>query len=232
MPKAIKKRVAKKTDTPEEGVQATLSNLKDTLLERQSTALKIGIGLLVIIIAVVSFLVYSHSTKTTAKKLEYEAYKIYYSRGSAQAANKEEQYKKALDAFKKAYDTRKSPFSLYYIAACSYELGQNDEALKTLKEFSQRYSGEEKFLPLVYRKMVTIYTRKGDTAEAKKTLDALYNSKSDIYKDFALMEYGRLLEKEGKPDEARKKYEELTTRFPNSPFKDEAQIKLSGKKEG
>jgi tetratricopeptide (TPR) repeat protein len=232
MPKAIKKRVPKKTDTPEEGVQATLSNLKDTLLERQSTALTIGIGILVIIIAVVSFLFYSYTKETSAKKLEYEAYKIYYSRGPMQPENREEQYKKALNAFKKASDTRKSPFSLYYIAACSYELGQYDEALKTLKDFSQRYSGEEKFLPLAYRKMITIYTKKGDAGEAKKTLDALYNLKSDIYKDFALMEYGRLLEKEGKPDEARKKYQELITRFPNSPFKDESQIKLTGKKEG
>jgi predicted negative regulator of RcsB-dependent stress response len=232
MPKAIKKRVAKKTDTPEEGVQTTLSNLKDTFLERQSTALKIGIGILVIIIAVVSFLVYSYTKETSAKKLEYEAYKIYYSRGPIQPANREEQYMKALNAFRKAYDTSKSPFSLYYIAACSYELGQYDEALKTLKDFSRRYSGDETFLPLAYRKMVTIYTQKGDAGEAKKTLDALYNLKSDIYKDFALMEYSRLLEKEGKPDEARKKYEELITRFPNSPFKDEAQIKLSGKKEG
>jgi predicted negative regulator of RcsB-dependent stress response len=232
MPKAIKKRVPKKTDTPEEGVQATLSNLKDTLLERQSTALTIGIGILVIIIAVVSFLFYSYTKETSAKKLEYEAYKIYYSRGPMQPENREEQYKKALNAFKKASDTRESPFSLYYIAACSYELGQYDEALKTLKDFSRRYSGEEKFLPLAYRKMITIYTKKGDAEEAKKTLDALYNLKSDIYKDFALMEYGRLLEKEGKPDEARKKYEELITRFPNSPFKDESQIKLTGEKEG
>lgn len=232
MPKAIKKRVTKKTDTPEEGVQETLSNLKDTLRERQRTVLKIGIGILVIIIAIVSFLVYSYTSESSAKKLEYEAYKIYYSRGTLQPENREEQYRKSLDAFKKAYDTKKSPFSLYYIAACSYELGKYDETLQTLKDFSRRYSREENYLPLVYQKMVTIYIGKGDDTEAKKTLDALYNLKTDIYKDFALMEYGRLLEKEGKPDEARKKYEELTTRFPNSPFKDEAQIKVSGKKEG
>jgi predicted negative regulator of RcsB-dependent stress response len=232
MPKAIKKRVPRKTDSPEEEVQEKLSSLKDTLRERQGIALKIGIGILIIIIAGVSFLVFSYTSETRAKKLEYEAYKTYYSRGPMQPANRQEQYKKASDTFKKAYDTRKSPFSLYYLAACSYELGQYDEALKTLKDFTRRYSGDEKFLPLAYQKMVTIYIRKGDASEAKKTLDALYNSKSDVYKDFALMEYGRLLEKEGKPDEARKKYEELTTRFPNSPFKDEAQIKLSGKKEG
>lgn len=232
MPKAIKKRIPKKIDTPEEEVQEKLSSLKNTLQQRKNTALKLGIGLLVIIVGIISLLVYSYTSESRAKKIEAEAYKIYYSRGTLQQENREEQYRKSLEAFKKAYDTRKSPFSLYYIAACYYGLGQYDESLATLKDFVRKYSGEEQFLPLAYRKMVTIYMRKGDVGETKKTLDALYNVKGDIYKDFVLMEYGRLLEQEGKPDEARKKYEELITRFPGSPFKDEAQLKVSAKKEG
>jgi len=232
MPKAIKRRIAKRTDTPEEEVQEKLSTLKDALQQRQGFALKIGIGILVIIAAVVIFLAYEYTAESKAKKLEYEAYAIYYSREPLRTANKEEQYRKALDSFQKAYDSKKSPFSLYYIAACYYELGKFDESLKTLKDFSRKYSREEKFLPLAYRKMATIYMRKGDLPEIKKTLDALYTLKTDVYKDFSLMEYGRLLEQEGKPDEARKKYEELVTRFPASPYKDEAQLKLSEKKEG
>jgi predicted negative regulator of RcsB-dependent stress response len=232
MPKAIKKRIPKRTDTPEEEVQEKLSSLKDTLQQRQSFAMSIAIGVLVVIAAVVIYLAYSYNAGSKAKKLEYEAFTMFYSRGDMQTANREAQYKKALDAFQKAYDTKKSPFSLYYIAACYYELGQYDESLKTLKDFSRKYAGEEKFLPLAYRMMTTIYTRKGDIPETKKTLDALYALKTDIYKDFALMEYGRLLEHEGKTDEAKKKYEELITRFPSSPYKDEAQLKLSGQKEG
>jgi outer membrane protein assembly factor BamD (BamD/ComL family) len=46
------------------------------------------------------------------------------------------------------------------------------------------------------------------------------------------MESARLLEKEGKIEEAKKKYKELTEKFPNSPFTDEAKAKLSEKKEG
>jgi outer membrane protein assembly factor BamD (BamD/ComL family) len=80
--------------------------------------------------------------------------------------------------------------------------------------------------------MAMAYIKKGDVNEAKKTLDILYNLKGDIYKDFALIEYAKLLEKEGKLDEAKKKYEELVTKFPNSPFKDDAKAKLPAKKEG
>jgi predicted negative regulator of RcsB-dependent stress response len=232
MPKLIKKRVAKKSTDTEADVKERLLGLKDTLKERQRTALQIGVGVVVIIVALIGFLVYSSASRKKASTLEYEGYKVYYSNPQVQAANREELNKKALDLFKKAYDTKNSPFSLYYIAACYYELGKYDECLKTLKDFTQKYQTDEKFMPLAFQKMALTYIKKGDINEAKKTLDALYNLKGDIYKDFALAEYGRLLEKEGKLEEAKKKYDELVKKFPKSPFIDEAKAKLGEKKEG
>ena len=230
MPKPIKKRVPKKTASTETEVKDKLVSLKDTIKERQKTALKYGAGALVIFIAIASFLIYSYTSQKKAKSLEYEAYKIYYNT-QIQGANKEEQYKKALDTFRKAYDTRKSPISLFYIAGCYYELGKYDDTLKTLKDFTQRYSNEERFIPLAYQMIAMAYIKKGDSNEAMKTLDTLYNLRGDIHKDFALMEYGKLLEKEGKIDEAKKKYKELITKFPHSPFLEEAKVKLSEKSE-
>lgn len=230
MPKVIKKRVPKKTVATEAEVKDKLASLKDTLKEQQKAVLKYGVGVLVIIIAITSFLLYNYTSQKKARTLEYKAYKIYYNEYQRPSVNKEEQYKKALDIFKKAYDIRKSPLSLFYIAACYYELGKYDDALKTLKDFTQRYSKEDRFIPLAYQKMAMVCIKKGDINEAMKTLDTLYNLNSNIYKDFALIEYGRLLEKEGKLDEAKKKYKELTAKFPNSPFIDEAKAKLSEKK--
>lgn len=232
MPKVIKKRIAKKPADAEEEVKSKLAHLQDTLKERQKTVLKYGAIILVVVFAVTGFLFYTYSSQKKAKELEYEAYKIYYNVYQKQPLSREEQYKKALDTFKKAYDTRKSPVSLFYSAGCYYELGQYDDALNTLKEFAQRYSNEERFVPLIYQKMAMVYLRKGNINEAINAIDSMYNLKSDIYKDLALIEYARLLEREGKTEEAKKKYKELTTQFPDSPFSDEAKIKLSGKKEG
>lgn len=231
MPKPIKKRVSKKTAATEADIKDKFASLKDTIKKRQKTALKYGAGILAIFIAVAGFLLYSYTSQKKARIFEYEAYRVYYNENQIQSVNKEEQYKKALDIFKKAYDIRKSPISLFYIAACYYELDKYDDALKALKDFTQRYSKEERFIPLVYQKIAMVYIKKGNVNEAMKTLDTLYNLKGDIYKDFALMEYGRLLEKAGKLDEAKKKYKELTARFPNSPFSDEAKAKLSEKQE-
>jgi len=166
----------------------------------------------------------------TAIQLHHEG--LLYFRRAQDSRFPRDLYQKALELFKKASDTRKSPFSLFYIAACYYELGKQDEALKALKDFARTYADDDKYAPLAYQKMALIYAKQGNINEAKKALDSISSMKGDVYKDFALLEYGKLLEKEGKSDEAKKKYTELVQKFPNSPFKDEVAAKLSGKKEG
>jgi hypothetical protein len=72
--------------------------------------------------------------------------------------------------------------------------------------------------------------KKGNKAEALKALDALYKSGGTIYKDLALVESARILENEGKKDEALAKYKELADKFKDSPFLAEAQAKIAEKK--
>ena len=187
--------------------------------------------MLVLLIAVIGIFWYSHSSQKKAKILENEAYESFYSSPQPTATNAVEQYKKALDLFKKAYDTKKSPFSLFYIANSYYALGNYDDSLNTLQAFVKKYARDEKFLPLAYQKMALIYLKKGETEQAKKTLDSLYNLRGDILKDFALMEYAKLLEKEGQLDEAQKKYQEIIKKYPSSPFIEEAKAKISDKPE-
>jgi len=179
MPKVIKKRVTKKTATTEEDVQDKLSDLKATIKERRKTVLQYGALVLIILLAAASFFIYSSYAQKKSQELAYEGYKIFYNIPKT-PMSKEEQYQKALDIFQKSYNTRKSPVSLFYIAACSYELGRFDDALKNLKVFSEKYSSDEQFIPLAYQKMAILYMKKGDLNEAKKTLDALSNLKGDI----------------------------------------------------
>ena len=79
--------------------------------------------------------------------------------------------------------------------------------------------------------MAAIQLIKGDKEAALKTLDTLYKS-GTILQDYALVEAGRILEKDGKKEEAAAKYKELTEKFPGSPFVEEAKTKLGEKKEG
>lgn len=232
MPKPIKKRIPKKNIDTEEEVKEKLLTIKDTLKQRQKTLIKIFIIFLVIIAGLAGYLSYYYTSKHKAEKLELQAYKTYYSSTQIEGTDTNKKYYSALELFKKAYNSSKSPFSLYYIASCYYELGQYDDALKSLLEFKERFKGEDKYIPLVYQKIANIYIKKGDLDKAMTTLDELYKSKNEIYKDFALIEYGKILEKKGNIEEAKKKYNELVTKYPNSPFKDEAKKRLGETKEG
>jgi predicted negative regulator of RcsB-dependent stress response len=232
MPKQIKKRLPKKSSDTEEDVKDKLVTFVDTIKDRQKRFITYGIVVLVIIIAVIGFFMYSFNVQKTATHLAYDAYNIYYNEHQQTPLTEKERNEKALKLFTQAYETKKSPRALLYIASCYYDLGRYDDALKTLKDFTTRYSNEQNMLPLAYMKLAQVYQRKGDTDEALKTLDSFSHFTSETFKDFALMESGRILEKEGKLQEAKNRFNELTTRFPYSPFFEEAKAKIAEKKEG
>lgn len=225
MPKPIKKRVHKKTLDTETDVKDKLTSFVEDIKERRKSLAIYGVVVLVIIIGIVSFFIYSFNQQKTARQLEYDAYKIYYNEYQPSQITDQERYEQALDIFQKAYNTNKTPRALLYIASCYYELGKYDEALEALNDFSKRYANEHALIPLAYIKIAQVYRQQGDNDAALKTLDAFSHFKSDLYKDYALMESGLIFEKEGKLEEAQDKFKEITARFPDSPFFEEAKAK-------
>ncbi|MBU4319562.1 MAG: tetratricopeptide repeat protein [Nitrospinae bacterium] len=229
MPKPIKKKIVKKT-TFGSDASGTLSRLKKSVDERKRFFITAVAAVVLSVIAIGGFFLYSNTQKNKAQKLEYEAYKIYYGLYQKQPVASEERYKKAAEIFRKAYDVRKSPVSLYYIANCNYELGKYEESLNALKDLNRKFPDDEKFVPLSYYKMAMISLKKGSAEEALKSFAVLYNYKTGTYKDLALIESGKILEAQGKAEEAKKKYEELVKDFPQSPFAEEAKARIERKK--
>jgi predicted negative regulator of RcsB-dependent stress response len=229
MPKPIKKKIVKKTTSGTDASE-TLSRLKKSVDERKRFFITAVAAVALSVIAIGGFFLYSNTQKNKAQKLEYEAYKIYYGLYQKQPVASEERYKKAAEIFKKAYDVRKSPVSLYYIANCYYELGKYEDSLNALKELNQKFPDDEKFVPLSYYKMAMISLKKGSAEEALKSLAVLYNYKTGTYKDLSLIESGKIFEAQGNVEEAKKKYEELIKDFPQSPFAEEAKARIERKK--
>lgn len=229
MPKPIKKKIVKKTTSGTDASE-TLSRLKKSVEERKRFFITVVAVVVLSAIVIGGFFLYSNTQKNKAQKLEYEAYKIYYGLYQKQPVASEERYKKAAEIFKKAYDVRKSPVSLYYIANCYYELGKYEESLNALKDLNQKFPDDEKFVPLSYYKMAMISLKKGSAEEALKSLAVLYNYKTGTYKDLSLIESGKILEAQGNVEEAKKKYEELIKDFPQSPFAEEAKARIERKK--
>lgn len=233
MPKVIKKRVKKQISTEEEDVKNIYNSAKLYAVEKRKTLTPIVIAAVIIIIAASGFSIYRSGMSNKAEALEYAAYKTYYSQNQKTAAlNKTpEQSRKALEAFKKAYETRKTANSLFYLANCYYDLGQYDDALKSLKELNERFPDDERFVPLSYYKMAMVSLKKGDKETALKLFDTIYNYRTGSFKDLALLESAKVLEAMGKGEDAVKKYTELTKNFPASPFAAEALARQGAKKD-
>lgn len=229
MPKVIKKKTVKPAKTQEDVTNA-LHHTQEFIREKQRVFLPAVIALVVVAATVAGFLIYRSSMKSQAAELEYEGYKIYYGLYQKQPFQKEDRYQKALEKFRKAYESSKSPFSLFYISACYGDLGKYDDALKALKELTERFRDDDQFIPLSYYKMAVITLRKGDRDGYLKLLDTLYNYRTGTLRDLALIESAKMLEAMGKKEEATKKYEELSKNFPESPFAAEAKTRLAAKK--
>ncbi len=230
MPRVIKKKTKKKNVGVETEVADRISGIRDRLKEKQKTVVSYGVASAVAVVIVAGFIFYRYSEAEKARQIEYEAYKVYYNEYQKQPLSNQERYQKALDLFQQAYNKKKSARLLLYIASADMELGKYDEALKGLYQLTKNYASDKDILPLAYQKMADIQLKKGNKAEALKALDALYKSSGTIYKDLALIESAKVLESEGRKEEALAKYKELTEKFKNSPFFAEAQTKITEKK--
>ncbi len=230
MPRVIKKKVKKKEAGSEVDVKDRLTEIKHKIKERQRTAMIATVAVVVLVLVAGFAYVYKNTTDEKARKLEYDAYKVYYNEYQKAPVADAERYQKALDLFKQAYNSRKSARVLLYIASAQFGLNRPDEALASLNDLVKSFPADKDVLPLAYMKTAEIQLKKGNKAEALKALDSLYKADVSIYKDYALITEGRTLEADGKKDEAAAKYRELAEKFKDSPFVEEAKAKLGGEK--
>jgi predicted negative regulator of RcsB-dependent stress response len=230
MPKAIKKKISKKDLDAGIDVQDRIQDIKKAFEKKQKTLAAYGLTALSAVIVIGGIAVYRFNANNRAQQLEYEAYKTYYNLYQKTPLSGQEKAGKALELYQQAYEKRKSPRLLLAIADAYTELGRDDEALKTLEDFAKKFSREETLLPLALQKMAGIQIRKGNPAEALKTLDRIAAAPGDMLKDVVLVEKARLLEKEGRKDEAAALYKELTEKYPASPYIGEAQGRAGEKK--
>ena len=224
MPKAIKKRISRKTQG-DDNIGEAVADIRKKFQERQSTLVYalIIFGLIVIIVG--AFVVYHRASAAKALEMEYEGFKIFSGATATQYASPADRFKDAIEKFKASFAAKKSPTALLNIANCYYELGNLDEAIKTLKELTDQYS-DPKITSLAYYKMAMTYIRKGDLNSALNTFGIISSIKDAPLQDMALLESGKTLESMGKTEEAKDKYKELINKFPKSPLADEANWRL------
>lgn len=214
MPRPIKKRVLKKTETEEELKTEILSlpeRIKGFISERKRFLILLLLPLLI----ASGFGIYSLQLNSKASRLFYEGYRAFY--GPGDVINKAEAYRKGLDALKESYRLRPDPITLIYLADAYYRVGSLDDAIKSLQEFRSRFGSNRYLLPLCYQRLGLIYKKKGLNDEALKMYEELYKNGYTL-RDLALYESIMILKGMNRAEEASKKAEILKKEFPDSPY--------------
>ncbi len=229
MPKAIKKKVSKKDSDTEHDVQDRLQDFKSVIEKKQKTLVAYGLVALSAIIVISGIVLYRYNANVKAQQLEYDAYKTYYNLYQKTPLPAPEKAAKALELYRQAYEKKKSARLLLSIAAVSEELGKHEEALKALDDLTRRFSRDAVHVPLAYQMISDIQLRKGNRDEARKALDKITAAPGEMLKDAVLAQKARMLEQDGKKDEAKVLYKQLIETYPDSPYGEEAKARTAEK---
>lgn len=215
MPRTIKRRAPKETKT--EGI-AVYNELRESIAKRQKTVLSVSIAVLAVIAIAAGIYFYHNSMVNRANDYNAQGYALYYGLSPQTPASAPQRYTIALSLFQKAYASRKSAYSLYYIGASQLALGQYGQAIDTLKQVYTNYSGDAQFVPLSLYKSAMASLMLGKNEDAIKYLSMMESSQFNSLKDMAYYEDARILESMGRKDEAGRKIDELIRLFPESPY--------------
>lgn len=228
MPKIIKRRF--EDDERDEDLKETIGDIRERIKVKQKTLVYAMIGFLVVAALVIGVVVNSRVTTSRAAELAAEGYTVFHGDYAASPVPPAERYKKALALFRESYDKKKSAPVLLYIAYSQYELGNYDDAIKSLKELIDTFT-DPQVVPLAYLKTASAHMKKNDAEKALAALKDLASIKSSPLQDVALLEIGKILESQGKSDEAKNAYRDLVTKFPKSALVNEAKARLGEKQE-
>jgi TolA-binding protein len=114
-----------------------------------------------------------------------------------------------------------------YLGRIAMERGDTDGAIRILSEVARRKS-DETVVRLAMLGLVQLRLGRGEGIQLAPELEAMAVGKDPrLPRDVALLQLGRVWEREGKAEEAIKYYRKLVEDFPDSPYRVEAQQRVS-----
>jgi tetratricopeptide (TPR) repeat protein len=239
MPRPIKKRIHKAVHIEED-----LGSLMDRLQDfgerwQRQIIMAAAAAVVAAVVAVGAFLYLGHVRKEAAR-LGYEGYARYFGIVNTIAPVSEQQrLEEALASFQAAVERKETPHGLLLMAGVQADLGRHEEAVATVDRLLEAFPRDGRFVPLARFKKAMIYLKEERTEEALRVLERLADSSADLYRDMALMEAGRILERLGRNEEAGARFARLVEEFPGSAYYQDAMLKAGlanipavGEKEG
>jgi tetratricopeptide (TPR) repeat protein len=203
---------------------------------------RIGVGVGVVLVAAFGALAYFQSQRSREAERAYqEALTAFEApvaaelpadgdRPSGQVfATAEDKYKTAAAAFEGVARRHGSSDlgrrARYYAAVCRMELGQYDDAEKSLRELQG--GGKDELVPdLARMTLAGLYRLRGDTDQAVEVYRGIVSSPdTNLPRDEALHSLASTLDDAGRYVEAREAYRELVEHFPASVYAPDARAR-------
>lgn len=232
MPKSIKKRIAKPSQAGQDDMMDFLGRLRETAATRQRQVVTAVAAVVGIIIVVAFIYYYQAGTARKARQLEAQAYQAYAGLNDYSGLNAQDKAQKALELFTKAYEARKTPYALLYMANSQYVLGDYQAAADTADRLIKEFPGNQTFVPAAIMKKAAALLAAGEKDKALEAFDALSKKEGAPLADAALYEAGTTLDEMGREDEAKAKFEDLVKKYPDSPYANQALQKIGLGPEG
>jgi tetratricopeptide (TPR) repeat protein len=204
---------------------------------------RIGVGVTVVLVAAFGALAYFQGQRAREAQRAYgEALTAFEApvatelapdadRPAGQVfATAEDKYKTAAAAFEGVARRHGSSDvgrrARYYAAVCRMELGQNDDAEKSLRELQA--GGRDELVPdLARMTLAGLYRRTGETDRAVEIYRGIVSSPdTNLPRDEALHSLAVTLEEAGRYVEARAAYRELVEHFPASVYAPDARARV------
>lgn len=191
------------------------------------TGLVVGIVLAVVIaVAVAGYFWMRQQQDRAAEDLLHQGMRTFAERPVGQ---QQTEFQKAIEVFRKVAAeyprTAAAPQAVYMLGNALSELHDWEGAARAYQDFLSRYGDRQILAPLVYQRLGYAYLAQGKVDEAEKTFSTILKLEGAPNRDHALYELAQLIELT-RPKEALARYQDLIKQFPQSPYAQEAAVRV------
>ena len=197
-------------------ITTSLQRVTEFAVNRQKELIIAGGALLVIVLAVIGWTLYSSSRNTQAQIQLSETIRVFNDTTKAD----KERFEATIAEAQKTVDAYGSlpvgAIAQYYIGLSQEGLGDTPKALETLQATIDR--GEPIIKGVAQFALAGIHKKHGDSPKAVAAYKQLYDS-GDYSKSAVAFELATLFEATEQPNQAVEYYQKLVSEFPESPFR-------------
>ena len=173
---------------------------------------------------------YDRMESEKALALEGKAQLLYYNRPSEKPEETQENLVKAGELYRQILEqyprTSSARRSLFFLGNAKMEQNDLKGAIENYQEFIDQYPDDEILLGIVYQRLGYAHLLDGNQDQAYAAFTKVLDLPGSVNKDQVLYEFAKLEEANENTQEALNNYKRLVDDYPNSPFFNEASLRV------